>query len=146
MLKTRRSWIAAGAAAILVFGVAAVVTNTGSKQEDHPQSACHEERDKDKGGDSEKEREAECAKGYIEPRKEAKFESSIGEADRKGPNNPSAEQVDNRAYPRTYVDDNLSKKGRNAYNGKGHKPSKSTFPTTSAYQQAITSTPGACGP
>jgi len=146
MLKTRRSWIAAGAAAILVFGVAAVVTNTGSKQEDHPQSACHEERDKDKGGDSEAEREAECAKGYIEPRKEAKFESAIGEADRKGPNNPASEQVDNRAYPRTYVDDNLSKNSRKVYNGKSHKPVKSSFSTTTAYSQALTGTPGAWSP
>ena len=38
--------------------------------------------------------------GYFDPRKEAKFERADGgEADRKGPDNPAAEQVDNRAYP-----------------------------------------------
>src|SRR6185503_18155840 len=33
--------------------------------------------------------------GYFDPRKEAKFERTTGEADRKGPSNPAAEQVDN---------------------------------------------------
>src|SRR5690349_3372455 len=56
-------------------------------------------------GEDEAEEERERPNGYAEPRKEARFESAIGEADRKGPNNPASEQVDNRAYPRSYVDD-----------------------------------------
>src|SRR5690349_24806243 len=120
-MKRRRTWVAAGAAGILILGVTAFATTRGGSSE-HPQASCHQERD---GG-----RDAECAQGFVQPRKEAKFESSIGEADRKGPNSPAAEQVDNRAYPRSYVDDNLSKKSRTTYNGKGHKPTKTAFATT----------------
>src|SRR4051794_41580921 len=54
-----------------------------------------------------------------DPRKEAAFENERGgEADRKGPQNPVVEQVDNRAYPRKYVDDRLALKGRKAFDAK----------------------------
>ena len=81
--------------------------------------------------------------GYFDPRKEAKFETTIGEADRKGPSNPAAEQVDNRAIPFTYVDDRLAQKSRKAFDAKPHKLDRSAFPTEAAYLQAIAAAPGA---
>src|SRR4051812_38953897 len=50
-------------------------------------------------GESEAAREREeHAPGKFDPRKEARFERTTGEADRKGPDNPAGEQVDNRAF------------------------------------------------
>ncbi len=96
------------------------------------------------GTDEDAERAAEeGAKGYFDPRKEAKFERTTGEADRKGPSNPAAEQVDNRAIPLSYVDDKLAVKSGKAFDAKPHKPSRSTFTTNAAYQAALTLAPGA---
>lgn len=101
----------------------------------------------DRGGDfsveGEDEDEAEeRPNGYAEPRKEAKFETAIGEADRKGPNNPAAEQVDNRAYPRSYVDDKRSRGARAKYLRTAHKADRSDFRSNPAYRAAVSATPG----
>jgi hypothetical protein len=81
---------------------------------------------------------------YFDPRKEAAFERAKGsEADRKGPDNPAAEQVDDRAIPLSYVDDNRAAKAGKDFGKKGHKPDRSTFTTDSAFQQASSATPGA---
>jgi hypothetical protein len=56
-------------------------------------------------------RAGDVRKEYFSPGKEALFEGGNGgEAARDGAENPAAEQVDNRAYPRAYVDDVLSSK------------------------------------
>ena len=95
------------------------------------------------GEPSDEVEEEERPNGYAEPRKEAKFEGATGEADRKGPNNPAAEQVDNRAYPRSYVDDKRSIGARAAYQGRGHQASRADFDQTSPFAQAVSATPGA---
>ncbi len=87
--------------------------------------------------------EEQDANGYFDPRKEAKFERSTGEADRKGPSNPAAEQVDDRAIPFSYVDDRLAVKSRNAFDAKPHKLDPSAFTTNTAYLQALAALPGA---
>jgi hypothetical protein len=47
---------------------------------------------------------------------EAAFERSHGgEGSREGPGSPAAEEVGDRAYPRSYVDDRLAVRSRNAY-------------------------------
>jgi hypothetical protein len=92
----------------------------------------------------EAEREAEeHPNGYVEPRKEAKFETAIGEADRKGPSNPASEQVDNRAFPRSYVDDKRSLGARADYKSTPHKPSPSDYDKAAKFSQAQAATPGA---
>src|SRR5437763_1884587 len=49
---------------------------------------------------------------------EAAFERRHGgEADRDAASTPAAEQVANRAYPRSYVDDRRAARGRAAYQG-----------------------------
>jgi hypothetical protein len=85
----------------------------------------------------------ECGAGYFDPRKEAKFERTIGEADRVGPTNPAAEQVDNRAFPRSYVDDKLAIKSRKAFDAKPKKLGRSAFESAAAYQASLTAAPGA---
>lgn len=140
-MKNRRWWIAAGAACVMVLGLTALLTGLGTDRGEgggEQASACRQEADHEDA-----DRDAECAKGYAEPRKEAKFEGSLGEADREGPNNPAAEQVDNRAYPRSYVDDNRARESRKAYNGKGHRPVSTAFSTPAAYRAALSSTPAA---
>jgi len=87
--------------------------------------------------------EPEGELGYFNPRKEAKFERTVGEADRGGADNPASEQVDNRAFPRGYVDDKLALKGRKAFDAKPKKLSRSAFRTTRAYQRALIAAPGA---
>jgi hypothetical protein len=76
-----------------------------------------------------------CEFGYFDPRKEAKFERTVGEADRGGADNPASEQVDNRAYPRSYVDDKRALKGRHAFDAKPKKLHRSDFKTTAAYNR-----------
>jgi hypothetical protein len=78
-----------------------------------------------------------CQTGYFDPRKEAKFERAGGEADRVGPDSPAAEQVDNRAYPRSYVDDRLALKGRHAFDAKPRRLHRSNFKTTAAYNRYV---------
>jgi hypothetical protein len=70
------------------------------------------------GGDQDRE-----GKYGANPRKEAAFEGRGREADRKGPENPVVEQVENRAYPRAYVDDKLAIKARRAFKDKPSRAS-----------------------
>ncbi len=98
------------------------------------------------GGQTTGEPEGEDSGGYFNPRKEAKFEKSGGEADRVGPSTPAAEQVDNRAYPRSYVDDRQALKSRKAFDAKPKRLHRSNFRTTAAYNAyvtALTAAPGA---
>ena len=80
----------------------------------------------------------------FDPHKEAKFERARGEeASRNGADNPVAEQVADRAYPRTYVDDRLAIKSRDAFKTKPDKLGPSAFSTTSAFSAAEAASPGA---
>src|SRR5436190_4869621 len=81
----------------------------------------------------------------FDPRKEARFEgrgSLGGEAGRQA-DNPAAEQVANRAYPRAYVDDRIARQGGKAFDAKSHRPSQNAFSTQRAFQAAVNTTPGA---
>src|SRR5947208_10740772 len=52
----------------------------------------------------------------LEAVREAKFDRDRGrEGPRRGPSSPSEEQVANRAYPRSYVDDRRAQRSRQAY-------------------------------
>lgn len=81
------------------------------------------------------------AQGYFDPRKEAKFER--GEANRRGPSNPAAEQVENRAYPAGYVDDRRAASSRTEFRQKAHKPDRSAFANAAEFSLALSATPGA---
>ena len=90
------------------------------------------------------ERDADRPNGYFDPRKEAKFErANGGEADRKGPDNPAAEQVEDRAYPLTYVDDRRAAAARKTFTDKPGKAARSAFATTAEFNQATSASPGA---
>jgi hypothetical protein len=66
-----------------------------------------------------------------------------GEADREGSaGGPAAEQVDDRAYPRGYVDDRLAARGRGAYKAKPTKLPRSAFSSNAAYADALSAAPG----
>jgi hypothetical protein len=141
-MKTFRWWIASGVALVAAGALTLVVTDNNEHRDgDHASAFCRDSGDDDR--DADKDADRECAHGYAEPRKEARFETAIGEADRKGPNNPSSEQVDNRAYPRSYVDDKRSLAAAKLNNGKKHRPVVSDFSSTSAYRSAAAATPGA---
>ena len=78
------------------------------------------------------------------PHKEAAFERRGGEeARRGGADNPVAEQVGNRAYPRTYVDDRLAVKSRDAFKAKPRALGAAAFSTQSAFVAAQAADPGA---
>jgi hypothetical protein len=109
-----------------------------------PTGQTAEETEGTPGEECEPDQEADqCEGAYFNPRKEAKFEKTAGEADRVGPTNPASEQVDNRAYPRNYVDDKLALKGRKAFDAKPKKLGRNAFVSTAAYQAALTAAPGA---
>jgi hypothetical protein len=75
---------------------------------------------------------------------EAKFDRGNGkEGRREGPSNPNAEQVENRAYPRSYVDDKDAKKSRAAFDSKPKRPTRAGFQTTAAYNTATATSPKA---
>jgi len=80
----------------------------------------------------------------FDPHKEAKFERTRGdEASRNGADNPVAEQVADRAYPRSYVDDRLAVKSRDAFKTKPATLGPSAFATTSGFSAAQAASPGA---
>ncbi len=140
----RWSWIVAGVA-VLAAAVVAIVVFAGGDDSPDPgnvtASAGSAQREE---GDSEAEEEAEREDGYFNPRKEAKFErSNGGEADRSGPDNPAAEQVENRAFPRTYVNDNRTPVARKRYNSKPRKPARSDFNSAANFAAAADATPAA---
>ena len=110
-------WLAAVAAFVLAIGGAAALTLALGGESGTGESVAAKAREK---GD----------KDAASPRKEAAFENERGgEADRKGPKNPVVEQVENRAYPRTYVDDKVALKTRKAFDA---KPSRAASARASA--------------
>jgi hypothetical protein len=135
-MKRQRLWMAIGAVLLAVVALTIVVTFSRDDSGGDRDSAGQANRE-------EAEERAERPNGYFEPHKEAKFERANGrEADRQGPDNPSTEQVDNRAYPRSYVDDNRAKKTRKAFNSKRRAPRSATFNKRLDYRQALAATPG----
>jgi len=137
----RRTWIVAAAAVLAAIGVAIVVIGTagGTGAKSDPVTRAGEtERDRGEKADPDRD------KGYFDPHKEAKFErANGGEADREGPDNPAAEQVENRAYPRTYVDDRRAATARDVFNDKSRKADRSAFPSSSSFDEATAASPGA---
>jgi hypothetical protein len=79
----------------------------------------------------------------FDPRKEAAFEGKGLEAQRKGPSNPATEQVENRAYPRAYVDDRLALKSHDAFDRKPEKLGSAAFATQTAFAASLAASPGA---
>jgi hypothetical protein len=79
----------------------------------------------------------------FDPRKEAAFEGKGLEAQRKGPSNPATEQVENRAYPRAYVDDRLALKSHDAFERKPEQLGSAAFGTRTAFAAALAASPGA---
>ena len=120
---------------------AALPTEPGAEEPDGEDPGC------ENGEAGEDEEDAErCELGYLNPRKEAKFERTVGEADRGGADNPASEQVDNRAYPRSYVDDKIAQKGRKSFDAKPKKLGRTAFISAAdyqAYQATLTAAPGA---
>src|SRR4051794_36822741 len=126
-------------AVVVILVVAAVaVLSSGS-----PGPSGGERASAGSGGGDSAEARKERERGHVDPRKEAKFERTVGEADRKGPENPAAEQVDNRAFPRSYVDDRRAIKSRAAFDAKPRKLDRSAFQTSTAFQKAAAAAPGA---
>lgn len=132
--RGRRYWLVVMGVVVVVIAAVVVISSSGSSRPTGGQRA-----DADRGSG---ERE-EGGKGYVEPRKEAKFERTTGEADRKGPKTPAAEQVENRAIPRSYVDDKRAIASGKAFDAKPHKLSRSDFRSPAAYQQATAAALGA---
>jgi hypothetical protein len=78
---------------------------------------------------------------------EAKFERARGkEGRREGPSNPAAEQVGNRAYPRSYVDDKLAARGRKAFRSLPSRPTGPGSTTRAATRAAVTGPWSELGP
>ena len=65
-----------------------------------------------------------------------------GEGDRHGANTPWGEQVGNRAYPRSYVDDRLAVKSRRAFERMPSSAPRAAFKTSRAYRAARAAAPG----
>ncbi|GAA1941443.1 WD40/YVTN/BNR-like repeat-containing protein [Nocardioides marmoribigeumensis] len=136
-----RSWIALIAVLLMLAAVGCTSGGGDRSSSAHP-GVGH--RDGDFAAESEDEEESEeRPNGYAEPRKEARFETAVGEADRKGPSNPAAEQVDNRAYPRSYVDDKRSRGARAKYQRTAHKADRSDYGSQKTFAASLSATPGA---
>jgi hypothetical protein len=72
---------------------------------------------------------------------QAKFDRDGKEASREGPRSPADEQVGDRAYPRSYVDDRLAAKGFAAFQGLPDAPAKSRTPAAHLTARAVVSGP-----
>jgi hypothetical protein len=64
-----------------------------------------------------------------------------GEGSREGSDSPSAEQVENRAYPRSYVSDRLALRGSEAFSRLPSAPAPDKFASPAAYRAAVRSAP-----
>ena len=131
-----RRWLLVVFALVLLVAMAVVTRQWGdpSGSESTAAREAHERGESGEAGEHE---------AFFDPRKEARFEGTGGEADRGGPDNPAAEQVDNRAYPRPYVDDVRAARGQKAFHAKPRHLGRSAFKTTTAYQAALAAAPGA---
>jgi hypothetical protein len=147
MRATRQRWLRLGLVAVAVLALVGFITlqRTPSPVADGtpPKAPTTQAGEPSADADQGEEGDGDVANGYFDPRKEAKFERTVGEADRGGPTNPAAEQVDNRAYPRSYVDDKRALKGRKAFDAKPKRLHRSDFRTTHAYLTALANSPGA---
>jgi len=131
-------------AAAVAIGIAAFGAGSGTRRHESASDPDRVQGESEAEREGEGEFDADRAEGFFNPRKEAKFERAHGgEADRKGPENPAAEQVENRAYPRSYVNDRRALSGRKAYRAKRHKPKAATFARASKFRMALSATPGA---
>lgn len=88
-------------------------------------------------------RSRHSASERYDARKEAAFEHNNGlEAERRGPQNPAAEQVEDRAYPRSYVDDRLALRSRAAFERKPDKLGRASFGSQTGFATALAASPG----
>jgi PKD domain len=135
--KLRSIWAVAAAFLLLGGAVGAAVALTGSSR---------------KG-----EREPAWLHGREAPNalREAKFERKQGgEANRGAPKNPASEQVGDRAWPRSYVDDQLALKGRQAFDrlpggasaSRVPRSALAAAPVTGPWSELGPSTPNVPGP
>src|SRR4051794_10626625 len=69
-----------------------------------------------------------------------------GEADRHGARTPWGEQVGNRAYPRSYVDDRIAARVRRAFERIPARSSRTSFRSGSAYGRSLAAAPDAWSP
>src|SRR4051794_36135348 len=72
---------------------------------------------------------------FFDPRKEALFEGrgGLGGEAHRGADNPAAEQVANRAYPRGYVDDRIARQGGKPFDAISHRPTRNSFSTQGTF-------------
>ena len=134
-MSITRRWLLIVFALVLLVAMA-VATRQWGHTSGSGSTAAREAQERGESG------EAGEHEAFFDPRKEARFEGT-GEADRGGPDNPAAEQVDNRAFPRAYVDDVRAARGQKAFHAKPHHLGRSAFKTTTAYQAALAAAPGA---
>ena len=106
-----------------------------------------EEREVGEAGeeDGEEREGAESEEGEREPREAAAVVEGRegGEGERHGARTPWSEQVSNRAYPRSYVDDRRAREGRRAFDRLPAAAPRSAFRSRSAYRAARAAQPGA---
>src|SRR5262245_3324052 len=140
-MRHRNRIVAAGVLVLIAVGAAlyvGVLRHSSSRRDaNEPNGAAVQE------AEAEGEFDADREDGYFNPRKEAKFEGSTGEADREGPENPAAEQVQNRAFPRNYVNDKRAVAERKNFTKKPTKPDRSAFNSAAAFNEALSAAPGA---
>src|SRR6266511_416202 len=75
------------------------------------------------------------------PVHEATFGDQGGEANREGPDSPAAEQVEDRAYPRTYVDDRLALQGKRSFKRLPGALPRSAFRSTASFKDGLAAAP-----
>lgn len=136
---TRRARLAVGVLFICLVGAGVTVALTsgggssrGERDGDKPAWADGQEAP---NAGTERAREGK-------DQRQAKFERDQGgEARREGPKSPAAEQVGNRAFPRSYVDDRLAVKSRKAFSALPGKPAAASFGRArSAFSAALDAT------
>jgi hypothetical protein len=104
---------------------------------------------KSEGGSRHGAEESESAGGEDRDAKKAAPEikgGKGGEADRHGARTPWGEQVGNRAYPRSYVDDRIATRVRRAFERIPARASRSSFRSSGAYGRSLAAAPDAWSP
>ena len=150
----RPLWPLAALVVVLAAGII-VAVSARSGADDHGEQLAlwgmrhgeaAEEAEEAEGGE-EHESEAGARRGGESLAKEAREAAARvqdregGEGERTGINTPWGEQVANRAFPRSYVDDRRAREVRRAFERVPSRPARSSFRSDRAHRRAIDASP-----
>jgi hypothetical protein len=125
-----------GIAAIAAIGIVVGVLVFGGESENESEQTLAVNARLEHEGAAGQEATAEESQATVESQHQNSPGDQGGEAPREGPKSPTAELVEDRAYPRSYVSDRLALKGSRAFSRLPSTAPASSFKSSADYRAA----------